>query len=126
MPFLLPIALPLFAANAAALPDPLEAGWQGEAVCEKLDETPRRRVLRCSFPAGAGHERHFHAPHFGYVLDGGRMRITDGSGTRTVDLERGATWRSDGVAWHEVLNVGESTAVYLIVEDRDAQRLAYN
>lgn len=106
------------AAVAASLPDPLAAGWKGEPVCEQLHEDPTQRVLRCTFPPGVGHERHYHAPHFGYILEGGRMRITDSGGTRTADLTSGATWVSDGIEWHEVLNVGEQTSVYLIVEPR--------
>lgn len=101
-----------------ALPDPLAAGWKGEPVCEVLAEDPRRRALRCSFPPGVGHERHFHAPHFGYTLRGGTMRIRDGEGVREVEIETGSSWASEGVAWHEVVNVGETTAVFLIVEDR--------
>lgn len=46
------------------------------------------------------------------------MRITDDNGTREVELETGSYFASDGVAWHEVLNVGESTVVYLIVEPK--------
>lgn len=104
--------------TAATLPDPLEAGWQGKAVCEKLHDGPGNRILRCSFPPGIGHERHYHEPHFGYALSGGRMRITDASGTREVDLATGSSFASDGVDWHEVLNVGETTVVYLIIEPR--------
>lgn len=101
-----------------ALPDPLEAGWQGRPVCERLHEDPRQRVLRCSFPPGVGHERHYHDAHFGYALAGGRMRIADDNGVREVELETGSSFSSDGVAWHEVLNVGDTTAVYLIVEPK--------
>lgn len=100
------------------LPDPLEAGWDGEAVCEQLHDDAELRVLRCTFPPGSGHERHYHDAHFGYVLTGGRMQITDSEGTRTVDLPDDYSWESDGVDWHEVLNVGETTSVYLIVEPR--------
>ena len=41
------------------LPDPLEAGWNGVPVCEKLNEDPYQRILRCSFPPAGGHDRHF-------------------------------------------------------------------
>ena len=44
------------------------------------------------------------------------MQITDSSGTREVDLATGSSFASDGVAWHEVLNVGDTTAVFLIFE----------
>lgn len=100
------------------LPDPLDAGWKGEKVCELSQENKYVRALRCTFPPGVGHERHFHAPHFGYVLAGGRMRITDKSGLAERDLATGASWISDGVEWHEALNIGETTAVYLIVEPK--------
>jgi len=100
------------------LPDPLAAGWRGAPVCERLREDASLRVLRCTFPPGGGHERHFHAPHFGYALAGGRVRITDARGTREVELETGSSFASDGVAWHEIENVGETTVAYLIVEPR--------
>ncbi len=116
-PFLL-MALASLVAADAPLPDPLEAGWQGKPVCELLHEEDRQRVLRCTFPPGVGHERHYHAAHFGYVLQGGRMRIRDERGEREVDTTTGGSWSSDGVAWHEVLNVGDTTTVYLIVEPK--------
>ena len=100
------------------LPDPLEAGWQGVPVCENLHEDDRQRVLRCTFPPGVGHERHYHPPHFGYALSGGRMRITDARGTREVDLTTDSNFASDGVAWHEGLNIGDTTVAYLIVEPK--------
>lgn len=100
------------------LPDPLAAGWKGEPVCERLHEDDRQRVLRCTFPPGVGHERHFHAPHFGYVIKGSRMRIRSADGVREVDLADDLTWTSDGVDWHEVENIGETTSVYLIMEPK--------
>ena len=105
-------------ASSPDLPDPLEAGWEGEPVCEKLHEDADQRVLRCTFPPAVGHERHFHNRHFGYAIAGGRVRITDASGTREVDLATGSSFASAGVAWHEVLNIGDSTIVYLIVEPK--------
>ena len=105
-------------AAQTSLPDPLAAGWKGEPVCERLHDDADHRILRCSFPPGVGHERHFHSRHFGYAIAGGRMRITDASGTREVDLETGSSFTSDGVAWHEVLNIGDSTVTYLIVEPK--------
>ncbi|MCH8135931.1 MAG: cupin domain-containing protein [Proteobacteria bacterium] len=98
------------------LPDPLAAGWNGEQICELLHEDAQQRILRCIFPPGVGHEKHFHKAHFGYVLAGGKMRIIDDSGVRELDLQADYSWTSDGISWHEVLNVGETTAVYLIVE----------
>jgi quercetin dioxygenase-like cupin family protein len=106
------------AAAPAPLPDPLAAGWRGAPVCERLHEDDALRVLRCAFPPGVGHERHAHPRHFGYALAGGRMRITDERGTREVELATGSSFASDGVGWHEVENVGETTVVYLLVEPR--------
>lgn len=105
-------------ATQPSLPNSLEAGWSGVAVCEKLHEDSDHRSLRCSFPPSVGHERHFHGRHFGYAIAGGRMRITDPSGTREVDLATGSSFASDGVVWHEVVNIGESTVVYLIIEPK--------
>lgn len=100
------------------IPDPLAAGWQGKPVCEKLHEDARQRVLRCTFAPKVGHDRHYHRPHFGYALAGGRMRISDASGVRDVELATGSSYTSDGVGWHEVLNIGETTVAYLIVESK--------
>ncbi|WP_265587803.1 cupin domain-containing protein [Sphingomicrobium arenosum] len=101
-----------------ALPDPLEAGWQGDKVCEALHEDAHQRVLRCTFAPGVGHERHYHARHFGYALSGGTMRITDDKGTREVELATGSSYASEGTRWHEVVNVGETVVTYLIVEPK--------
>ena len=108
--------------QAATLPDPLAAGWKGEEVCEVLQETDELRALRCAFPPGVGHERHYHAAHFGFIIEGGTMRITDASGTREQETPAGASWVSDGVAWHEALNIGETTTVYIIVEPKAAMK----
>ena len=102
----------------ADLPDPLAAGWNGKPVCELLLENEQQRILRCTFAPGVGHERHYHAPHFGYALSGGKMRLTDASGTREAELKADSSFTSDGTEWHEVLNIGDSTVRYLIVETR--------
>lgn len=102
--------------TSITLPDPLAAGWKGSPVCERLHEDASQRILRCTFPPGVGHDRHYHAPNFGYAVVGGRMRITDSSGTRELDLPTGSSFYSAGTEWHEVLNVGDTTVVYLIIE----------
>ncbi len=119
-PFLLFAIMTAIAActTASTLPDPLAAGWNGAPVCELLHEDSAQRILRCTFGPGVGHERHFHAPHFGYTISGGRMQITDESGVRQVDAPAGSSFTSDGVLWHEVLNVGNTTGVFLIVEPK--------
>ena len=120
--FLCSIGLALILVSSAAftatdrLPDPLQAGWHGAPVCERLHEDVGQRILRCTFPPETGHERHYHAPHFGYTIVGGRMQITDESGVREIDVPSGSSFTSDGIAWHEVFNVGNTTAVFLIFE----------
>lgn len=104
--------------SASLLPDPLQAGWQGQKVCERLKEDEFQRVLRCTFPPGVGHEKHYHVAHFGYALSGGTVEIKDNSGTREVKLADNSYYESDGVAWHEIKNIGETTIVYLIVEKK--------
>ena len=102
--------------NKNQLPDPLKAGWKGQSVCEVLEDNKETRVLKCTFPPGVGHEKHYHNPHFGYTLAGGKFRITDTTGTREVDVPTGYSFSKDKVTIHEVLNVGETTAVFLIME----------
>jgi hypothetical protein len=102
--------------TTSTLPDPIAAGWNGIPVCESLHEDAKQRIFRCTFPPNVGHERHFHAPNFGYAISGGRMRITDETGIRELDLPDGSSFFSAGIEWHEVLNIGATTVVYLIVE----------
>lgn len=113
-------ALCLIACTAASpqLPDPVQAGWHGHKVCEVLADNAQVRTARCTFPPGEGHERHFHGAHWGYVLAPSTMRITTAKGTVVRELKAGDTWWSDGLAWHEVLNVETTTGVYLIVEPK--------
>jgi len=104
--------------TSQALPDPLQAGWEGSSVCEVLVDNDRVRTLKCTFPPGVGHERHFHDPHFGYTVQGSRFRITDTTGTREVNVPTGYDFYHEGIEWHEVLNIGQDTAVFLIVEPK--------
>ncbi len=88
-------------------------------MCELLEDNEQLRVLRCTFPPGVGHERHFHAPHYGYALSGGVMKLTDERGTRIATLETGSDFSSAGTPWHSVLNVGDKTVQYLIIEPKN-------
>ena len=55
----------------------------------------------------------------GNVVRGNLVRcIVDASGTRELSLDTGSSYSSDGVAWHEIENIGDTTIVYLIVEPR--------
>ncbi len=112
------IVLAIDCFGQSSLPDPLAAGWKGEAVCEILLENEKVRTLKCSFPPGVGHEKHYHNAHFGYALSGSRFRITDQKGVREVDVPTGSHFYNEGIDWHEVLNIGDSLAVFLIIEPK--------
>lgn len=100
------------------LPDPLEAGWKGEKVCEILSENDEIRILKCTFPPNIGHEKHEHAPHLGYTLKGSRFLLVDETGTREVDVPTGYLFEKKEVTVHEIVNIGDSTAVFLIIEPK--------
>ncbi len=100
------------------LPDPLKAGWKGQSVCIEVLNNKEVRILKCTFAPGIGHEKHFHAKHFGYTLAGSKFRIEDTTGIREVDVPTGTHFYSEGVDWHQVLNIGDSIAQFLIVEPK--------
>lgn len=114
-------ALAIAAIAATPLPGAFDAGWKGEKVCTLLYDNPRMRAARCVFPPGGGHERHFHAAHWGYIVAGGTMRITTATGTVDRVLATGSNWWSGGIDWHEAINIGATTAVYIIVESKPAR-----
>jgi quercetin dioxygenase-like cupin family protein len=120
LPFVLLSFISLFFSckKATQLEDPLSAGWNGESVCELISEDDKLRVLKCTFAPGVGHERHYHAAHFGYTIAGSLFQIKDKGGTREVNVATGSSFNNEGVEWHEVLNVGDSTAVFLIIEPK--------
>ena len=100
------------------LKDPLQAGWKDKKVCTVLVDNEKVRTLKCVFPPGVGHEKHFHAAHFGYTLTGSKFRITDVNGTREVNVPTGYNFYNEKIEWHKVLNIGKSTAEFLIVEPK--------
>ncbi|WP_422361034.1 hypothetical protein [Reichenbachiella sp.] len=112
------VLLSLSCLGQSPLPDPLEAGWDGKAVCEVLEENEKVRALKCTFAPGVGHDKHFHATHFGYTLVGGKFQIIDTTGTREVKVPTGYDFYNERIEWHQVLNVGETTAVFLIIEPK--------
>lgn len=103
-------------AKPETLPHAFDAGWEGRQTCEVLFEDDTQRIARCVFPPGIGHEKHYHNPHWGYVLEGSTLRIVDDKGERTVTTGTGGSWSTDTVTVHEALNIGDSTTSYLIVE----------
>lgn len=111
--FLAPSAL---AEDNAGLPHAFDAGWKGVQTCTILFETATVRVGQCIFPPGVGHEKHYHNPHFGYVLEGSTMLIQDSFGEREAVTEAGTIWHTEQRTVHQALNIGSTTARYLIVE----------
>lgn len=116
---------PVFANDAAlkkpdpgSLPHAFDAGWRGQKTCEILFEDETTRVGRCVFPPGIGHEKHYHNPHFGYVLEGGTLLIRDDKGERKASTIAGATWSTSAITVHEAVNIGDTTTSYLIVEPK--------
>jgi len=107
------------AADPPDLPHAFDAGWKGAKTCELMYEAETVRVGRCSFPPGIGHERHYHYPHFGYVLQGGTMQITNGKGVvEAGEVITGSTWSTNEITIHEALNTGDTTTLFLIVEPK--------
>lgn len=106
----------LSAADAPDLPHAFDAGWQGQKTCELMYQNESVRVARCVFPPGIGHQKHYHNPHFGYVLEGGTLQIVDDSGKKVVMTEAGKSWSTTEMTVHEALNVGDTTTSYLILE----------
>jgi quercetin dioxygenase-like cupin family protein len=114
--FVAPVTM---AAELPDLPQAFDAGWKGEKTCELLYEVQTVRVGRCTFAPGVGHEKHFHNPHFGYVLQGGTMQITDAMGV--VEARKSVTgdsWSTSEITVHAGLNIGDTTTSYLIVEPK--------
>lgn len=104
------------AGEEAGLPHAFDAGWKGQQTCSILFEDAAMRVARCEFPPGVGHEKHYHNPHFGYVLEGGTLRIADAGGEREVTTTSGGSWSTSEVTVHEAQNIGDTTTSYLIAE----------
>lgn len=80
-----------------------------------LEDNNELRVLKCTFKPNVGHEEHYHNPHVGYTLAGGKFRITDQTGTREVDVPTGYSFSKDSITTHKVLNIGTTTAMFLIM-----------
>lgn len=112
------MALAPFIGHSKELNGPLQTGWKDQKVCEKLSENNHENILRCTFAPGIGHEIHKHNANFGYAISGGKIQIKDEKGTRIVDLASNSYFESTGTKWHEILNVGETTVVYIILESK--------
>ncbi len=104
------------AQTAEAYPNAIQAGWNGAEVCRVLQADERARLIECVFAPGVGHERHYHPPHVGFVIEGGVMEMTTAAGVTQLELETNSSWTSPGVVWHEALNISDHTIRYLMFE----------
>jgi quercetin dioxygenase-like cupin family protein len=109
-------AIPLAAASADNFPDALSVEWQGEKPCEKLFEDAHIRIARCTFPPGAMHMRHSHPGYLSYVLSGGKGRIQNEKGIEGFEAQADSYTNSSPIPWHELINTGDTTLRYLIIE----------
>ena len=50
------------------------------------------------------------------------MQITSDSGTREVTLKTGSYFFSEGIVWHEAVNVGDTTVSCLRVEPKQTSK----
>ena len=107
---LIPFAL------GAQEPGALDVEWQGKKPCENLYEDDQIRILRCTLPPGAKHVRHRHPANFVYTLSGGKLEVTDATGTQRAEAVTDAAALSPPIAWHEGTNIGDTTVRYVVVE----------
>ena len=99
-----------------SVPDALSVEWQGQKPCEKLFEDAQVRIARCIFPPGAVHFLRFYPGYFSYMLSSGKGLLAESKGTRRIDI-RADTYESNQlIAWHELINIGDTTLRYLVVE----------
>lgn len=116
--------LPFMGQAQEPLPDTIEAGWTNpdtgkvEPVCEVLYEDEQIRTGTCAYPPGIGQERHTHGPYFTYVVSGGTLRVTNPRGTFESTSITGNSSKSNGVEWHELLNVGDTTIQFFFIETK--------
>ena len=52
------------------------------------------------------------------MLTDGTVRVTNADGSAVYAGKAGENWVDGAVQWHEVLNVGETTASSLVVEKK--------
>ncbi len=116
--FITLLLIPHFSAAQERIPDTIEAGWNGKPVCEVLYEDDIIRTGTCTYPPGVGQDKHTHGPYFTYVVSGGTLKVTSSRGTFESTSVTGNSGKSNGVEWHELLNIGETTIKFLFIETK--------
>lgn len=112
------LLFPIAAAAQEQLLDTIEAGWQGKPVCEVLYEDEKIRTGTCTYPPGVGQDKHTHGPYFTYVVAGGTLKVTSPRGTFESTSVTDNSGYSNGVEWHELLNIGQTTIKFLFIETK--------
>lgn len=112
------LLFPIAAQAQEQLPDTIEAGWKDKPVCEVLYEDDKIRTGTCTYPPGIGQDRHTHGPYFTYVVSGGTLQVKSERGTFESTSTTGNSGKSNGVNWHELENIGETTIKFLFIETK--------
>ena len=107
-------ALFLFTTNCRAQ-DPVKAASN---VYKLLKDTMGMRMLLVTFKPGEETAWHSHPDHMVYVVDGGKIEITDkGSQPQTMELKAGDAIALPAVT-HKAKNVGGTTLKLVVYEKR--------
>ena len=114
-PILLIISL-VFIHTYSFAQDPLRVA--GSAY-QKLMENERVRMLKIDLQPEERTITHYHPDHVIYVLEGGKMAITDTTGNATVmELVKGDYYYFKG-GRHSIVNIGTTTINAVMVELKD-------
>jgi beta-alanine degradation protein BauB len=93
------------------------------SVYQKLMENERVRLLKIDLQPEERTVTHFHPDHLLYVLEGGKMAITDTTGNAgIVDLASGDHhWFEAGK--HSIVNIGTTTITGILVELKESEAM---
>jgi quercetin dioxygenase-like cupin family protein len=81
-------------------------------------------VLEVTFKPGQGDKKHSHKVHTFYVLQGGKVKITEPDGTsKEMEAPSGATVHA-GVVTHQVTNIGDTEVKVILVEHKKLKEAA--
>lgn len=87
------------------------------SVYQKLMENERVRLLKMDFQPEERTILHFHPDHLLYAMEGGKMAITDSTGSNATVIELDAGdyhWFKGGK--HSIVNIGTTIITAIIVE----------
>jgi beta-alanine degradation protein BauB len=115
--------LTLFLAGALNISHAQDAVRIAGSVYQKLMENERVRLLKVDLQPEERTVTHFHPDHLLYVLEGGKMAITDTTGNAgIVDLASGDYhWFEAGK--HSIVNIGTTTITGILVELKESEAM---